>query len=225
VAGRGVSGVKVGAARLVLAALALACVFPSVALATRVSLFGPDTRFGFRAEIEVNGTRGPNRISIDYLPTQGTFVVTDPTGITASGCELAGRTRARCVAPANSRVEVHAKGGSDRVAVARVVKTRVQADGGSGEDVITGGSGDDQLMGSGGDDVLRGKGGDDSLGGLFDSGHDEFFGGSGDDDIDSSEHRSEPDKVIDCGPGNRDDAFVDEKRDPKPTGCEDVVDT
>src|SRR5262249_36602381 len=150
----------------------------------------------FRAEIVVSGTSGPNQISVDYLPTVSTFVVSDPTGITVSGCEPAGETHARCVAPGNSLIDVNAKGGADRVTVARVVRTGVQINGGSGDDVITGGSGDDQLIGSGGDDVLRGKGGDDSLGALFDTGRDEFFGGSGDDDIDASERRGLPDRTI-----------------------------
>jgi len=78
---------------------AIAAAAPATAQATRVALYGPSTRYGFRAEIEITGTRAPNRIGIDFLPDQSAFVVTDPSGLTVSNCFAAGRTRAGCVAP------------------------------------------------------------------------------------------------------------------------------
>lgn len=213
------------ARRLIAAALAVSAIVPASAHATHVALFGPSTRFGFRAEIQITGTRAPDRIRIGYIPAESTFVVTDPAGITVAGCESFSRTRARCTAPANSRIDVNAGRGGDRIRVAAIVPTGVSVSGGSGDDLITGGRGDDQLIGDGGDDVLRGKRGDDSLGALFDTGRDAFFGGAGNDDIDASERGSRPDRRIDCGSGKRDDAFVDRHRDPRPTGCEDVFNT
>ena len=202
-----------------------AWLLPAAAEATSVEVFGPNTRFGFPGEIHITGTKGSNRIKVAYQAALGAFVVTDTTGITTQGCERLARTRVRCVSPPRSFLNVGAREGSDRVAIERSVRTGAEVQGGSGRDLITGGPFDDDLSGDGGDDVIRGKGGDDDLGSLFDLGRDSFYGGGGNDDIDASEERSGPDLVISCGGGAMDDAFIDRKRDPKPEGCEDVLET
>lgn len=195
------------------------------AQATSVEVFGPNTRFGFPGEVHVTGTRGPNRITVTYQAVSEAFVVTDSSGTTTQGCEQLSRTRVRCVSPQRSFLNIGAREGRDRVAIDRSVRTGAEVQGGSGDDLITGGQLDDDLSGDGGDDVIRGKGGDDDLGSLFDLGRDSFYGGGGNDDIDASEERSGPDRVISCGGGAMDDAFVDRKRDPKPEGCEDILET
>lgn len=205
--------------------LVVGMLVPAHAAATRVSVFGPDDRRGIRGEILIVGTKGTNRISVSYAPASGTFVVADPSGIATTACERLTATRARCASPVDSRIEIAAREGQDRVRLARSVRTGARVDGGSGTDVLVGGRFGDDLIGGGGDDVLLGKAGDDDLGGLFDRGRDEFYGGGGNDDIDASERRSTPDLVISCGAGRLDDAFVDRGRDPRPNGCEDVVGT
>jgi RTX calcium-binding nonapeptide repeat (4 copies) len=217
--------VRPAALALALATLALGLATPAPAHATRVAAFGPDTRFGFRAEVRITGTAGANRINVAYVPLAGAFVVTDPSGITTAGCERLSDTRARCIEPSNSIVDVNGKQGADTVTIARSVRVGTHVSGGTGNDQLTGGSGDDLIIGNGGDDTLRGRGGDDDLGALFDTGRDAFFGGAGNDDIDASEKQSTPDRTISCGGGTQDYAYVDAHRDPRPTGCEHVVDT
>ena len=204
---------------------ALAWLLPAAAEATSVSVFGPNTRFGFPGEIQITGTKGPNRIRVAYQAAGGAFVVTDTSWITTQGCERLARTRVRCLSPPRSFLNIKTREGSDRVAIDRSVRTGAEVRGGSGDDLIIGGKLGDDLSGDGGDDVIRGKGGDDDLGSLFDLGRDSYYGGAGNDDIDASEEGSGPDLVISCGGGAMDDAFVDRKRDPKPRGCEDVFET
>jgi Ca2+-binding RTX toxin-like protein len=218
---------RAGALRVVaeVVAVAAACAWPAPAGATNVSVFGPNLRFGFPGEVHVTGTLGPNRIAIDYRPATGLFVVSDSSGVSTSSCEQLAPTRVRCLSAPRSLLTVATRGGSDQVRIGRGIQTGAEVNGGSGDDTILGGRMGDDLIGDRGDDLLRGKGGDDDLGALFDLGRDEFYGGGGNDDIDASEERSGRDRVIDCGAGRMDDAFVDAKRDPKPQGCEDVIDT
>ncbi len=210
---------------------AIACVLAGAlagatpAQATRVSVIPPDDAIGLPGAIEIAGTSGPNQISVAYEPVLGTFLITDTSGIATRACERLTPGRVRCLSPSDSRIEIGTREGSDRVQISRSVLTGADVSGGSGTDVIVGGRFDDDLTGDGGDDVISGKAGDDDLGSLFDLGHDEFYGGGGNDDIDASEQGSGPDLVISCGAGKLDDAFVDEDRDPRPNGCEDVTAT
>src|SRR5687767_15762019 len=109
---------RAGALRLVvvpLVVLAAGFLAPAYAQATRVSVFGPDDRRGIRGEIVIVGTKGPNRISVSYAPASGTFLVTDPSGIATTACERLTATRVRCASPVNSRIEIAAREGRDRV--------------------------------------------------------------------------------------------------------------
>jgi Ca2+-binding RTX toxin-like protein len=72
--------------------------------------------------------------------------------------------------------------------------------GGAGPDTLDGGAGPDTLDGGAGPDALDGGTGDDELTGG--SGQDTLSAGAGDDFIDSSEHPTLADALIDCGPGN-----------------------
>jgi Ca2+-binding RTX toxin-like protein len=85
--------------------------------------------------------------------------------------------------------------GNDRVVVDKNVKTGVNVEGGSGDDVIIGGSGNDRLSGGKGKDVILGRGGNDVLKG--DEGKDYVSGGKGHDLIDGGKGA---DKTI-GGPG------------------------
>lgn len=82
--------------------------------------------------------------------------------------------------------------------------------GGGGNDVFNEGTGDSSVSGGAGRDIGVDKGGADriSLGG----GNDRFHADDGD------EERS-----INCGPGRRDKVYID-SRDPRPSGCETVID-
>jgi Ca2+-binding RTX toxin-like protein len=91
--------------------------------------------------------------------------------------------------------------GNDRVDLATATNPLTipsTLSGEDGSDTMAGGVGNDLISGGGGPDAARGGPGSDRL----------------------NMRNNDRDRVIDCGAGN-DVAQVD-KRDPRPTGCEDV---
>jgi Ca2+-binding RTX toxin-like protein len=201
-----------GAALLSLLAMAAAAA-PAAAL-TRVHSFGPDIRGG-PGGIEISGSRGNDVIRVNFA--NGKVVVRDRAGIRASGrlCERVTRTRAECRKGAATDLFVRGRPGNDRITVANGLTGSGWLIGGPGNDLLRGGSGADQLDGGGGTDRLRGRGGDDSLSGGL--GPDSANGAAGNDMLFMA--HSDNDRVIACGDGDQDNAFVD-PQDPDPVGCE-----
>jgi Ca2+-binding RTX toxin-like protein len=88
--------------------------------------------------------------------------------------------------------------GNDVLLVDENVKAGINANGGSGNDVMIGGNGNDNFKGGSGDDVMLGRGGNDKMDGG--KGNDILFGGKGDDCIRGGKGND----FIDGGQGNDD---------------------
>ncbi|MGI9019584.1 MAG: calcium-binding protein [Solirubrobacterales bacterium] len=96
--------------------------------------------------------------------------------------------------------------------------SRIEFDGGIGNDTAVGGNGSDTLAGGAGNDVLRGGAGNRDLltGG---SGRDKLFGEGGPDSLFAKDGTA--DRRLDCGPGpnGQESAKRDRDKDPTPKSC------
>ena len=110
------------------------------------------------------------------------FAVVSARRLRVTGCRTTGNG-AFCKVGRLSTILINARGGKDRIVIARDVPASVgvTASGGRGSDLLVGGDGPDHLLGgTGGRDVIRGRrGGDAQFGGG--GGPDRLFGGPGND--------------------------------------------
>jgi len=110
----------------------------------------PDPWNGTKQALFVNGTEGPDALSV--LAARGTVTV-----------QSEGTTIGTFRQKQFTRLIVAAGAGDDRVDVTGLFKKPVQLSGGDGNDVLAGGKGKDVLLGGPGDDQLSGSGGNDIL--------------------------------------------------------------
>jgi Ca2+-binding RTX toxin-like protein len=153
--------------------------------------------------LAVTGDDGNNDITVSF---DGSWVVTDPSGIAGGdGCS-AGGTTVRCPSGGSLNVlSVFAGPGNDGVTLAPSIpaSVRTQLDGGTGDDRLTGGAGNDTLDGgAGGTDVLIGLGGGDAL--QTEGGGDSLQGGPGSDLMVTANPCAGT--TFDGGPGHGDNA-------------------
>jgi len=136
------------------------------------------------------GTEASDTIALNVVKQNGAIV---NGAVKVRG--VAGVAKDTVFANVNS-VVISSLGGSDRIAIARGLKSvsggllPVTVDAGSGNDVVNGGDGDDTIFGGLGRDVLKGGRGDDSIDGggdddkvSGDDGDDVLLGGNGRDDV------------------------------------------
>jgi hypothetical protein len=97
------------------------------------------------------------------------------------------------------------KSGGNGDDVLKGTKERDTISGGAGDDRIFGYGERDRLYGDSGADKVFGGNGDDQL--FAGQGRDRVFGETDDDFINTLDERVDP--VVDCGPGDHDEAYVD----------------
>ena len=153
------------------------------------------------------GQGGTDRVLVEGSATEGDrlAVTPGPGGITVSRADLTPFAYDLIA----ERVTLHAGGGADTVTAAPGLagRTRLEVDGGEGDDTIGGGDGDDVLLGGPGADVVTGGAGADLLDGA--AGADRLLARDGEADL------------LICGP-EVDGAQVDEPRVDAVAGCESV---
>ncbi len=220
--------------KAVASVLMLLALMPFASQAAAVTYVGshyPDfSRFG----LGVVGDAGENRITVAVEGDDPmSYVLEDPTGVDArTNCVNESPTVARCAQ--RGGVNISAKGGDDIVRIDIPFPGLLV--GGAGSDLLIGGGGDDKLRGGTSADTLKGRAGADRIFG--DEGRDRLIGGPGRDMLKGGPGRDvfrggagddvlravdgERDRVIDCGPGKRDIAYIDRGLDPEPIGCERV---
>jgi len=179
------------------------------------------------ASMAVTGTKLSDLVTVflqaGESPNEGTYSVTDPNGVTAGpNCVARSATEVVCTQFSTAAFNdefVAVLGGQNDVFRFEGDLHQLRLYGGDGSDRLDGSGARDLIYGEAGGDILRGHGGADRIdAGL---GRDGVNSGSGSDRL--YMHDGERDRRIACGPGH-DVAHIDAELDPKPHGCERIVD-
>lgn len=210
------------AASVVLASLLCAA---SALGVTNVGVFYDETESNY---VGVHGGDGDHDLVIGFDPAQSDYLIRDNQRFVASHvgpahCSVIDARSASCPRAddglrAEVAVDVSTWHGDDRIRIDPTVEDRVEINGSDGDDVIDGGPAGDQIIGGDGADLLRSHRGGDLVEGH--RGGDVYHGGRGADDVYARDHHR--DRVIDCGRGSHDEAWIDKRVDPRPIGCETV---
>ncbi|AQZ63965.1 hypothetical protein BKM31_23115 [[Actinomadura] parvosata subsp. kistnae] len=112
--------------------------------------------------VRYDATVGAND-QITLSVSNGSFVLTDPTGTISSGtgdCVVVNAHEARCPIGPSPSIRIRGLDGNDAITNTTAFGSRLI--GGQGDDRLTGGSGDDELTGETGADVMQGGAGSDT---------------------------------------------------------------
>lgn len=179
-------------------------------------------------QVTVTGGRANHDLVLAFRSAHEDYTISDnqrmvaadigPQRCSVNDAHLASCPRADDGLRAEYAVDLHTYTGDDRVRIDPSVGDRIRIATWSGDDVVGGGPSPDDMVGGDGADVLSSHRANDYLEG--DGGKDIYRGGRGNDHIYARDHQH--DLVIDCGPGDRDEAWIDKGIDPRPTGCETV---
>jgi Ca2+-binding RTX toxin-like protein len=167
------------------------------------------------ARLNIEATSGNDAIVVGA--ERGEFVVDADQGVETSTCTSVSSSRVRCP-HYSGYIPVFLFEGDDQLKLdSKHVRGRV--DGGPGKDTLIGNRRHNFLYGGTEADQISGGAGPDRINGQ--SGRDAMSGQRGSDTILAIDGFR--DKVISCGPGKDDVAYVDRGIDPKPVGCESVM--